>query len=94
MYWMVLQRAALTGPQPAQAGDSSLRQEQVAFVFAFTLGRLPIRDHSVNGSEDGRSRPGFILLPGSRLCLIAPTALTPSGEMSAVSQGKCSVPTA
>ena len=94
MYWMVLQLAALTGPQPAQAGDSSLRQEQVAFVFAFTLGRLPIRDHSVNGSEDGRSRPGFILLPGSRLCLIAPTALTPSGEMSAVSQGKCSVPTA
>ena len=57
-------------------------------------GSLPTPDHSSKGAADGRNRPGFMTFPGSSPPLIAATAITPTGEMSSVSHGRCSVPTA
>ena len=67
--------------------------EDVPFPFVLTAS-LATLDHSSKGAVDGRNRPGFMTLPGSSPPLIAAMAITPTGEMSAVSQGRCSVPTA
>jgi hypothetical protein len=55
---------------------------------------LPTLDHSSKADADGRNRPGFMTSPGSSPALMAATAITPTGEMSSLSHGRCSVPTA
>lgn len=62
--------------------------------FAVIVASPPTLVQSSKGDADGRSRPGFMTLSGSSPPLIAATASTPSGEISSVSHGRCSVPTA
>jgi hypothetical protein len=62
--------------------------------FAAIVASLPTLVQSSKGDADGRRRPGFMMLSGSSPALIAATASTPSGEISSVSHGRCSVPTA
>ena len=93
-----------SGPVCFQAIDVDQAEQGICFGCIFGHYRasagmghaasLPTLDHSSKGVADGCNRPGFMTLPGSSPALIAATAITPTGEMSAVSHGRCSVPTA